>query len=80
MNTEKNPDGTYKTTFGKYYGEEFSPAYRKTLLSHQLALKSGGTVKKTVQEEIATNADKMSKKAVEKMSDNLMKLLQQLLK
>ena len=80
LNTEKNPDGTYKTTFGKYYNDTYLPAHRKTLLSNSLALKSGGTVKRTVQEEIAINADKMSKKAVEKMSDNLMKLLQQLLK
>ena len=35
---------------------------------------------KTIQEEIAVNADKMSKKAVQKMNDNLMKMLQQLLK
>ena len=80
LNTEKNPDDTYKTTFGKYYNDTYLPARRKTLLGNSLALKSGGTVKRTVQEEIAINADKMSKKAVEKMSDNLMKLLQQLLK
>ena len=44
--------------------------------------KKGGSVykHKTVQEEVAINADKMSKKAVQKMSDNLMKTLLQLLK
>ena len=44
--------------------------------------KDGGSIDKhkTVQEEIAVNADKMSKKAVQKMNDNLMKMLQQLLK
>lgn len=45
-------------------------------------LKSGGSVNKhkTVQEEIAINGDKMSKKAVQKMNDNLTKILLQLLK
>ena len=44
--------------------------------------KNGGSIykHKTIQEEIAVNADKMSKKAVQKMNDNLMKMLQQLLK
>ena len=44
--------------------------------------KEGGSVykHKTVQEEVAINTDKMSKKAVQKMSDNLMKMLLQLLK
>ena len=45
-------------------------------------LKSGGSINKhkTVQEEIAINGDKMSKKAVQKMNDNLTKILLQLLK
>lgn len=45
-------------------------------------LKNGGSVNKhkTVQEEIAINSDKMSKKAVQKMNDNLTKILLQLLK
>ena len=45
-------------------------------------LKSGGSVnkRKTVQEEIAINGDKMSKEAVQKMNDNLTKILLQLLK
>lgn len=45
-------------------------------------LKSGGSVnkRKTVQEEIAINGDKMSKKAVQKMNDDLTKILLQLLK
>lgn len=45
-------------------------------------LKSGGSINKhkTVQEEIAINSDKMSKKAVQKMNDNLTKILLQLLK
>ena len=44
--------------------------------------KNGGNIDKhkTIQEEIAINADKMSKKAVQKMNDNLMKMLLQLLK
>lgn len=44
--------------------------------------KNGGNIDKhkTIQEEIAVNADKMSKKAVQKMNDNLMKMLLQLLK
>ena len=44
--------------------------------------KNGGSIykHKTIQEEIAVNADKMSKKAVQKMNDNLMRMLQQLLK
>ena len=44
--------------------------------------KNGGSIykHKTIQEEIAINADKMSKKAVQKMNDNLMRMLQQLLK
>lgn len=81
LNTEKDTLGNYKTDFGKYYNETYLPKYEAALRAKaSLSLKSGGTVEKTVQEEIATNADKMSKKAVEKMSDNLMKLLQQLLK
>ena len=45
-------------------------------------LKSGGSInkRKTIQEEIAINGDKMSKKAVQKMNDNLTKILLQLLK
>lgn len=45
-------------------------------------LKSGGSIdkRKTVQEEITINDDKMSKEAVQKMNDNLMKTLLQLLK
>ena len=44
--------------------------------------KNGGSVykHKTVQEELAINGDKMSKKAVQKMNDNLIKMLKQLLK
>ena len=44
--------------------------------------KNGGNIykRKTAQEEIAINADKMSKKAVQKMNNNLMKMLLQLLK
>lgn len=44
--------------------------------------KNGGSVykHKTIQEELAVNGDKMSKKAVQKMNDNLIKMLQQLLK
>lgn len=44
--------------------------------------KNGGNIDKhkTIQEEITINADKMSKKAVQKMNDNLMKMLLQLLK
>lgn len=44
--------------------------------------KNGGNIykRKTTQEEIAINADKMSKKAVQKMNNNLMKMLLQLLK
>ena len=44
--------------------------------------KNGGNIykRKTAQEEVAINADKMSKKAVQKMNDNLMKMLLQLLK
>ena len=44
--------------------------------------KNGGSTykNKAVQEEVAINADKMSKKAVQKMNDNLMKMLLQLLK
>ena len=45
-------------------------------------LKSGGSIdkRKTVQEEIAINNNKMSKEAVQKMNDNLTKILLQLLK
>ena len=45
-------------------------------------LKSGGSIdkRKTVQEEIAINNNKMSKEAVQKMDDNLTKILLQLLK
>lgn len=45
-------------------------------------LKSGGSIdkRKTVQEEITINDDKMSKEAVQKMNDNLTKILLQLLK
>ena len=45
-------------------------------------LKSGGSInkRKTIQEEIAINGDKMSKEAVQKMNDNLTKILLQLLK
>lgn len=44
--------------------------------------KQGGSINKreSTLEEITINADKMSKKAVQKMNDNLMKILQQLLK
>lgn len=45
-------------------------------------LKNGGSInkRKTIQEEIAINGDKMSKEAIQKMNDNLTKILLQLLK
>ena len=44
--------------------------------------KKGGTIykRKSTLEEIAINSDKLSKKAVQNMSDNLIKLLLQSLK
>ena len=84
-----NNDTAYKEYLKKRDSEEgrkYEAAKRKEkydIYSKYLPYsKNGGNIykNKIIQEEIAINADKMSKKAVQKMNDNLMKMLLQLLK